>query len=338
MGNKIYFKKKENNNIKDIKLLNNLVIDTYDNLFLNDTFLLFKSINNIFILIYTNLYRSILSYDIIDNKKINEIKNAHLKYITNFRHYLDNINKRDLFLSISSYNNNLKMWDIRNFECLLEIKDIYEKGSLYSACFLNDNNDNFIVTSNGQLSYGKNEELIKVFDFEGKKIKEINNSNENTFFIDIYYDKKLLTNYIITCNNYFSKSYNYNKNEIYKKYYDNSIPYHIVIDNKEEKIKLIESCKNGYIRIWDFHFGILSKKIRVSYNGLSGICLWENEYLFVGCDDKTIKLVDYNNEKIIKELTGHNNKIVSIKKINHPRYGKCLFSQALILDPIKIWN
>ena len=81
------------------------------------------------------------------------------------------------------------MWDIRNFECLLDIKDINEKGSLYSACFLNDNNDNFIVTSNAQLYYGKNAELIKVFDFEGKKIKEINNSNENTFFIDIYYDK-----------------------------------------------------------------------------------------------------------------------------------------------------
>ena len=32
------------------------------------------------------------------------------------------------------------------------------------------------------------------------KIKEINNSNEQTFFIDTYYDKLLSVNYIITAN------------------------------------------------------------------------------------------------------------------------------------------
>ena len=339
MGNKIYLKKNEkNSNIKDIKLLKNLVIDSYENLQLNDTFLIFKSINNIFFLIYTNIYRSIFSYDIVNNKKINEVKDAHLKYITNFRHYLDKINKRDLILSISSYNNNLKIWNINNFECLVDIKNVNEKGSLCSACFLNENNQIFIVTSNALLYGGKNPEKLKVFDFEGNKIKEINNSNENTFFIDIYYDEELLTNFIMTCSNSYSKSYIYNKNELYKSYYDYSSPYNIVINNKEDITELIESSTDGNIRIWNFHTGLLLKKIRVSFNGLSEICLWDNEYLFVGCDDNTIKIVEYNNGKIIKELKGHSNKVISIKKINLPGYGECLFSQAIKLDSIKIWN
>ena len=34
-------------------------------------------------------------------------------------------------------------------------------------------------------------ESIKVFDFNGKKIKEMNDSKDNTVFIDSYYDNKI---------------------------------------------------------------------------------------------------------------------------------------------------
>ena len=81
-------------------------------------------------------------------QKITEIKNAHNNVTTNFRHYLDVINKRDLILSISAYENNIKLWNINNFECLLNLQNINKGGCLYSACFLNDNNQNYIITSN----------------------------------------------------------------------------------------------------------------------------------------------------------------------------------------------
>ena len=119
-----------NSDCKEIKLLKNLVIDSYSNLWRNDTFVIFKSIKNFILLIYTNEKKSIISFDIINNKKINEIYNAHQEYITNFRYYLDFINKRDLILSISSYDNHLKLWNINInniFECLLDIKDIIKK-------------------------------------------------------------------------------------------------------------------------------------------------------------------------------------------------------------------
>ena len=44
--------------------------------------------------------------------------------------------------------------------------------------------------------------------------------------------------------------------------------------------------------------------------------------IFVGCGDKTIKIVEIKNGLIIKSLTGHNNDVLSIKKIIHPKYGE----------------
>ena len=67
----------------------------------NNNFCVFKSINDILSLIYSNRKKSIISFDIINNQKINEIKNAHLYYIVDLIHFFDKINNRDLILSLS---------------------------------------------------------------------------------------------------------------------------------------------------------------------------------------------------------------------------------------------
>ena len=66
---------------------------TYDN-----TFLLFKSSQEILHLIYSTLNRSIISYNISNPKNfqiLTEIKKAHNDYIDNFRHEFDSKNNRD---------------------------------------------------------------------------------------------------------------------------------------------------------------------------------------------------------------------------------------------------
>ena len=72
---------------------------------INISFCVFKSINNIIYLIFANKNDSIISYNLTNFQKINEIKNAHNREIIGFRHCLDIINKRDLIISISTYNN-----------------------------------------------------------------------------------------------------------------------------------------------------------------------------------------------------------------------------------------
>ena len=128
-------------------------------------------------------YKSIICYNLnnlYNIIKIIEIKNAHEEDIRNFRHYFDEHNKRDLILSISAENSNLKVWNIYNFECLINIKKIYGNGELYSSCFINHNNKIYILTSN--FSYNNNR--IKIFDLNGKKIEEIEQSGDMTYFID----------------------------------------------------------------------------------------------------------------------------------------------------------
>ena len=98
---------KKETNIEHILFLKDLTTDSFVaniNCF-NNTFSIFKSICGIFYLIYSNKKSSIISYDLINNKTINIIKKAHKSYIINFRHILDNFNKRDLIISLSCDNN-----------------------------------------------------------------------------------------------------------------------------------------------------------------------------------------------------------------------------------------
>ena len=95
--NQNYIKNESKNNPENIEFFYDLIKDSFVNYtVLDNVFIIFKSINNIFYLIYSNEFQSIISYNLIDNKKINEIKNAHDFYINNFRHYLDKRNQRDL--------------------------------------------------------------------------------------------------------------------------------------------------------------------------------------------------------------------------------------------------
>ena len=180
-------------NPENIEFSNIITRDCGTDLIIDNSISVFKSNNNMLLLIYGNKNNSIISLNLINKKIIQEIKNAHNKLISNIRHYLDSINKRDLILSISHEDNNLKIWDI-TFNCLVNLNNINNKGSLYSGMILNNNNQNYIVTSN--YIFFSICEPIKIFDFKGNKINEIKNSNNNTFVIETYYDNNINKNYI----------------------------------------------------------------------------------------------------------------------------------------------
>ena len=272
-------------------------------------------------------------------KTIKELKNCHNEYITNLRYYYDSLNNQDLVMSISSKDNNLKIWNINNWECILNIDNANKNGSLYSACFLADNNNIYILTSN--VNKIGEPEKIKVFNFKGKVIKEINDSNINTVLIDNYFDNNCHKNYILTGNIKCVKSYDFNKNKLYRTFYEkNNNHSHgsLLINSNEEIIKLIESCTDGEIRIWNFHSSLLLSKIKVSDKFLYGICLLDQNHIFVASEDKTIKLIDIKNLISAQSLNGHDNAVLTVKKIMHPKYGLILISQGLNEDGINIWR
>ena len=331
---------KDFNNPKNIEIIKDVINDSYVKPkipfrydYIN-TFNTFKSINNIIYLIYSNANNSIIFFNLINNCKLNEIKKAHKRSISSFRNYIDEINYKELLMSISERDNNIKIWNIKNLELIYNFENINEIGSLYSACFLKHNNNQiYIATSNYTDKCPNN---IQIFNLNGKKIKDIYDSDENTFLIDVYYDNSSLKTFIITGNIGFVKSFDYDKNKLYFEYKDKNNSYsnhkNLIINKKDNITRLIESCNSGYIRIWNFHTNILLKRI-ISRSQMNSICLWNDEYLFVGYSKAKIRLLEIESESFIKDINFNNayddDDVIDIKKINHPKYGECLIYQTL---------
>ena len=156
-------------------------------------------------------------------------------------------------------------------------------------------------------------------------------------------DNKSSKSYIITCNRGCLISYDYNKSKIYHKYKDaqnNKIYKKFIIYYKENIINLLVSSYDGNIRIWNFDSCELLDIIKVYKAKLYDICIWNDENLFVGCENGGIKLIDINKKKICKELNkdliGLNYGVASINKVILPQYGECLISQSA--NQITLWT
>ena len=325
-----------NNNIS-LNIID-LVKDSYG-VYNNNTFIVFQSINNLLILVYSKK-KSIITFNIIDKKKINEIRNAHNEFISNFRYYFDKSNMRDLIISISPSDNNLKLWNINNCNCLINFKNVNKNGILLSACFLNYNNNNYIISSNSNNKNGQPCEALKVYDFNANFIKVINDSKCYTYFVDIYYDKFSLITYIITGNKGAIRSYNYNNNKVYHKYYDNNNKNHyniIIYHSKDNITKLIESSSDGNIRIWNFHSGALLNNIKVNNNSILGICLWNEDYLLIGCANNNVKMIELNNKLNIRDLVDIHD-VITIKTIKYHKYREYIISQGNYNTGIQMWK
>ena len=347
---------KENKlNPKKFELKTQITEDSYINDTINNSFTVFNSINNVLYLIYSNKNKSIICHDLKNNKKLCEIKSYHNEYVSNLKHYLDNINKRDLIMSLSNKDSNIKLWNLYNWECILNISSIYKTGNLFSACLLNHKNKYYIITSNYKTQGDL--ESIKIYDIDRNETTEIKNSNDTTFIIDTYYDKIKEKIYIITGNKNDVKSYDFNNKELYHKYSDNDTNSHqsFEINEFNNEVNLFETSQ-GIIRIWDFHSNILLIfldlnliykifssnfyyliKIRVADNDLISLFFWNNEYLMAGCFDKTNKFINLKKRIAEEILTGHSNIVNCIKKIHHPDYGDCLVSHGWKVDQIKLW-
>ena len=324
-------------------------LDSYcDNkTFNNYSFAAFKSINDIYYLIYSNIIYSMIIYDIINNKKINEIKTTDNSKIIYFKYFSDIKNKREFMLTISLLTDNLskslKIWNVINFECIYNFKNI---NNLYSACILNDNNNELKIIMNCP------KENLHIYDFKGNKIKDLNIENKSKISIELFYDKELNKNYIIYGDDIIDNitSYDYNENKIYHKYdnYDDSID-NLIIDKEKNKVILMYVTKYGNITLWDFHTGKLLKSVSICYkdNFVKCICFWNYKYSFLGFNrtyqynpkrhyyfhntdniNNSIRIINLDKKEMLTNFISITNGMPkTLKKINHPKKGDYLISQ-----------
>jgi len=303
----------------------------------DNNFAVFKTIREELLLAYATPYNSIHFYNIELERVTKNIKNAHECEITNFRYTYDKNYNRDLLLSVSNQLKNIKVWDVNNLKCIVNIINAYSIGDLFSSCFLIDENDkkNYIISIN----YEQN---LKIYDFEGTHVKEFDNSNDKSFLVDTFYNSKIMKYYIVVANEKFIISYNFYDGSIYNVYFEeNSNSWHMnfIISSNDDGIILIESDTIGYVRVWDFDKGIMLKKLFIERKiRLRGICLWNYKYLFVGSDDKKIKLIDLENDVELDSLKC-NDYVCTMKKINCSKFGECLVFQGKIdHGQIKLWR
>ena len=83
---KIYF-----SNPESITFSNIITKDSYTGYVFDNSISVFKSIYDIYLLFYSNKNKSIISYDLMNNQILKELKNAHDSKITNIRHYFDSL-------------------------------------------------------------------------------------------------------------------------------------------------------------------------------------------------------------------------------------------------------
>lgn len=294
-----------------------------ENLGLCSKFITFKSINDILLLIYTTDDYSIIVYDIVKEKNLNEIKCSQ-KDIYELYHCLDRKNKRDLLLTQSSYNY-IKVWDINNFNCILDLKKLelsYVKVS--KTCFMNFKNDIYIIIDNSNKSFN-------LYNLSGEIINELKFDDYITH-ISTYNDDKLSKVYIIISRIDNIISYDYEKGEIYHQYFNaqRGYIYNLLIKNIEsDKQVLLFGNYGNYLNIWDFHKGELLKNIKFNYN-VNNICLWNNQFLIgiteIKFNQNSLCLLDLNKEEISENLISYEkcNPEFLLFKIMHPNYGEGL--------------
>ena len=329
------FQSKSPINLKVSKTLTN---SSYIEYTMDNAFDAFTTLSGNVLLVYATKFKSIECFDIVKQKFIKTLLNAHTSLILIIKYYCPKFMKKEIILSSSNAPDYcVKIWDIKNWTCILNFNKIYDKGNMLAVCLQFDEfqKESYIFTSN---DFGP----IKIWGFNGKFIKNINKSENNeTYFLDTYYDDLLLKYFLICGEMKCCKSYELNTHQLFRTYLDNtSCAEHTsaFIKKNGNTVELVECEFYGYIRIWNFRSGDLIKKIEVCKRiPLVSMCLWNKNYLLASCVDYTIKLIDFKNYAFIKSFNGHNNEVSTIKKIMHPTYGECLISQGLANEQIKMW-
>lgn len=92
------------------------------------------------------------------------------------------------------------------------------------------------------------------------------------------------------------------------------------------------------IRLWNFHTGELLKILRINFCEIYCLCLWDKDRIFIGGGDGKIKLVDLKLNAMLNEYKRkHNDSILTIKTIVHPKFGECFISFSRD-ETISLWE
>ena len=297
-------------------------------------FCTFKSLKGESLIAWVTKDNTIELYDLEKDALITSVKDAHSKDIHSCRHFVDVKNNKDLLITCS-YDKSIRVWDIEKMEKpLIDIQNAHSNGFIFTSCILSHEkmNENYIIS-------GADDESIKIFDFNGKFLDKNVKVSDYVNLLDVYYYKREKKFCVINANSHDIRIYNFDDLKIYKTYIEknSSSHAHVLIqeNEKDDKVYLIDSDMKGFIHIWDFDSEECLKTIFLQ-TIINGICFWNEQYIACTGRDKKIKIVDINEGKIVRLITGHEKETISVQKINIPKFGDCLVSHGKD-GLLKVW-
>jgi WD40 repeat protein len=269
-------------------------------------------------------------YDLTTDAIVNTLS-GHTQHIYIVRHF----RKTSLdYLLSTSYERNCKVWDLKNNVCAATVSSCHSGYYLYSALIIFDDlkeSTPYIVTTAPN-------EYTKVWDFKGNHVKDIAAVSDYTYYINTWYDNKNSKIYIVNANSTDIKIYDFRTGSLFRAFKAESVTWHMsaFVHDISEVPHLFETDGNGHMRIWNVNTGAIFKDIHVSGCNLRGLCLWNDQYVMAASSDKSFKIFDIQSGAYTS-ISGHDNVLCTIEKIEHPNLGECLLTSA-IDGKIKLWT
>jgi len=254
--------------------------------------------------------------------------------------YFINKNNNNEYLISSDKSGLVVIYDITNN---YKIKYRINAGfgaNIYSCLLvfpeLNKYKDNYIVAITDTYDSAS---LAKFYSFNsGELIREMNTGSVNGDYLLSWYNKKLDKYYVIMMLRYKIIITNLIEDELYAdlKQEREKGHYSGFIYSNDNSEYVCSTSVEGYITVWDLYSKNIIKIIYLNGAYLHHIIQWNEKYIIVAAD-KSIKIINFENNKVVSELKGHDmDGIICIKKIFHPIYGESLLS-ACHSQKIKLW-
>ena len=280
-------------------------------------------------------------YSLSDNRIIRSLS-RHKNKIRVIRYFLNDKNKKEYLISADD-DRMVFIWDItHNYENLCQYNTKYD--SEINSClmiFPHNSEENFVITSTFGHNGKDEDSATKVFSLEQKKqiifsnflkfLKFLQYTNDNPIYhLLSWYNNRYHKYYIIQFSNnkiILSNLLEDESHQLINKPESEHFSGCIYCNNNIDYI--CASSKNGYINIWNLFEKTIYKTIDTKGCKLSQIIKWNQKYIIVAdSNNKSLKIIDMDNNSIVDFGTTHTNDLNCIKKINHPIYGESLLTAA----------
>ena len=273
------------------------------------------------------------NYSNLPKDKINPFK-MEKSFLAHKKIIVCMIELENKLIATGSYDNTIKVWDIKNQNCQNEIK---EEGKVFA---LLEFEPNLILSAIDKTP----DDIQEISQIRGEDIVinlwDLNSPNTDNKVIYSFIGHQLRINCLVKCNDKFFASCSNDGEIIIWDYHlrrkVNNLIGHgdcILCLIRLNNGRLCSGSADMTIKIWNWEEGSCIATLSGNKHWVKCLCQLSNGYILSGSHDNLIKIWDENNQ-YLTELDGHTESVRSICQIGKTNY----IASASFDHTIKIWD